>query len=325
MKFNEYLSGYNCMFYNTGLAMQYGIPKMPPVEFYRLFSDMMKEQILKGRKRSVDSFRSPACMMIDGSVNIAPYRQCLVEQKWYELQRPYYNVWPGIIGPLAKVKLDTVNCDQIHLPLECIAFRLNDGNDQFKLDNGMALKSFVVSDVSEALMDKSAREFTMWMDFGETIDGLAVWTYRRFLMRSEWTVRQAMDEMGSYEPVPHTDGVSEFGWDACDRVVSLVIGCLLLDSDFVVPDVLNRDKTKPLTDERVKRAHANGKVGWDIGKEIDVNPHWRRPHPALMWTGKGRTIPRVTIRKGAIVKRSVIGAVPTGFMDKELENKNENR
>ncbi|MEJ7590125.1 MAG: hypothetical protein WKF77_01115 [Planctomycetaceae bacterium] len=103
-------------------------------------------------------------------------------------------------------------------------------------------------------------------------------------------------------------------------IVSLVIGILLLDDEFIVPDVLNRDKAKPITAERVERAHKNGKVGWDIGRELDVNPHWRRPHSALMWTGKGRTVARIVIRKGSIVRRSAVTDIPTSFMDKGVVN-----
>ena len=27
-------------------------------------------------------------------------------------------------------------------------------------------------------------------------------------------------------------------------------------------------------------------------------PHYRRPHPALVWTGHGRAVPRIVLRKG---------------------------
>lgn len=314
MKFNDYLSGHDAMFAPGGLAKTLGIPKVSPIEFYNGLEEMLLDSMRRG---------DPFCKTLDGVASLAPLRQCRVERRWYGLMRPYYNVWPGIIGPLAKVNLDTVTCDQIHLPMSCIAFRLLPTCSRFCLENGLALKSFLVSD-TDGMVDQESREFTLWMDFGEKVDSQSVWTYRRFLMRPEWSIQRAMDEMGSAEPVAHTAGVARLEPAVCNQIVSLVIGCLLLDTDFVVPDVLNRDKTKPLTPERIERAHKNGKVGWDIGREIDVNPHWRRPHPALMWTGKGRTVAKITMRKGAIVKRSTIGQIPTGFIDKDQTNDNKN-
>ena len=313
MKFNDYLSGYDGMYAAQGLAKRYGIPKQTPAAFYESFEQLLMASMLGGEHAAI-------CRMADGSISMAPLRQCRIEQRWYELLRPYYNVWPGIIDPLAKVNLDTVTCDQIHLPMPCIAFRLPAQSNRFQLDDGRILKALLVSDMEKDVVHNAHREFTLWMDFAEEIDGMPIWTYRRFLMRPEWSIGQAMYDMGSAEPVPHTKGVARLDPAVCNRIVSLVCGCLLLDSDFVVPDVLNRDKTKPLTEERIERAHKNGKVGWDIGRELDVNPHWRRPHPALMWTGKGRTVAKITMRKGAIVRRSTIGQIPTGFIDKELHN-----
>ena len=35
----------------------------------------------------------------------------------------------------------------------------------------------------------------------------------------------------------------------------------------------------------VDKANRRGKVGWDVGKHIEVIPHFRRPHMTLVWTG----------------------------------------
>jgi hypothetical protein len=42
-------------------------------------------------------------------------------------------------------------------------------------------------------------------------------------------------------------------------------------------------------------------------------PHYRRPHPALVWTGHGRAVPRIVMRKGTVVHREMLARVPTGF------------
>ena len=48
----------------------------------------------------------------------------------------------------------------------------------------------------------------------------------------------------------------------------------------------------------VDRARRRGKLGWNVGARIEVMPHYRRPHPALVWTGPGRAVPRIVMRKG---------------------------
>jgi hypothetical protein len=63
----------------------------------------------------------------------------------------------------------------------------------------------------------------------------------------------------------------------------------------------------------VDKAHRRGKVGWDVGRHIEVIPHYRRPHMALVWTGQGRGVPRIVPRKGSVVHREVVERVPSGF------------
>ena len=69
----------------------------------------------------------------------------------------------------------------------------------------------------------------------------------------------------------------------------------------------------------MERARQKGKRGWDVGRGVEVVPHYRRPHPALVWTGTGRQIPKIVMRSGAVVHRSVVGAVPAGFLG-EIDN-----
>jgi len=63
----------------------------------------------------------------------------------------------------------------------------------------------------------------------------------------------------------------------------------------------------------VDKAHRRGKVGWNVGQSIEVIPHYRRPHMALVWTGHGRVIPKIVPRKGSIVHREVVEKVPMGW------------
>lgn len=73
-------------------------------------------------------------------------------------------------------------------------------------------------------------------------------------------------------------------------------GCLLEnDPSIISPDVLADDRAKfdQGGEQRyVDKAHRRGKVGWDVGRHIEVIPHYRRPHMALVWTGRRREVSR---------------------------------
>jgi hypothetical protein len=67
----------------------------------------------------------------------------------------------------------------------------------------------------------------------------------------------------------------------------------------------------------VDKAHRRGKVGWDVGRHIEVIPHYRRPHMTLVWTGTGRAVPKIVPRRGSVVHREVVEKVPSGWEEKE--------
>jgi hypothetical protein len=104
---------------------------------------------------------------------------------------------------------------------------------------------------------------------------------------------------------------------ACARVVCTI--CLLADDpDVIKPDVLNDDiaKYESTGDQKyVEKAHRRGKVGWLVGAGIEIDPHFRRAHFALRWTGEGHKVPKIVPVKSAIVHRSKIAEVPTGYLD----------
>ena len=102
--------------------------------------------------------------------------------------------------------------------------------------------------------------------------------------------------------------------DCVRRCCSL---CLLENDPSVIePDVLSkdRDKFESTGDQKyVDKAHRRGKVGWNVGRHIEVIPHYRRPHMALVWTGRGRAVPKIVPRRGSVVHRSVVEKVPSGW------------
>ncbi len=42
---------------------------------------------------------------------------------------------------------------------------------------------------------------------------------------------------------------------------------------------------------------------------MEVAPHYRRPHMALVWTGAGRAVPKVVPRRGSVVHREKVEKV----------------
>ena len=93
--------------------------------------------------------------------------------------------------------------------------------------------------------------------------------------------------------------------------------CLLEnDPSIISPDVLSkdRDRFEQTGDEKyVDKAHRRGKVGWDGGRQVEVMPHYRRPHLRLAWTGPGRAVPKIVPRRGSIIHRRAVEKVPSGF------------
>jgi hypothetical protein len=118
------------------------------------------------------------------------------------------------------------------------------------------------------------------------------------------------------------DRTTDAGKLAMIAVRHVVTICLLADDHSIItPDVLSsdRDRYESETDEAwkqraVDRARRRGVVGWSIGADYEVCPHYRRPHFGLRHTGKGRSVPRIVPIKGAVVHRSRLTEVPTGYM-----------
>jgi hypothetical protein len=119
-------------------------------------------------------------------------------------------------------------------------------------------------------------------------------------------------------------------YQLCEGLIRLtvLVGLLANDHDVVTPYVLSKDRAKydATTDEDVRQAIERRAIrrvgrGFDVGKalqqEKEQSPHWRNPHLALFWTGKGRLKPIVKMRSGAIVNRVSMAEVPTGYLGPE--------
>lgn len=112
-----------------------------------------------------------------------------------------------------------------------------------------------------------------------------------------------------------------------DLIVKCVKLCLTLrlisnDPDLIEPEVLNKDLDKYAdADEYTKgllvdKAIRRGKNGYKVGhllESYEMSPHIRRPHPALVWTGSGKSTPKIVMRSGSIIHKEMVNKIPTGY------------
>ena len=162
------------------------------------------------------------------------------------------------------------------------------------------------------------------IDIGELMPeiGFPVYSYRNFRRQKGLTVENALGELKK-------DWSAEMGIAIPDPLINDCVRlcctlCLLGDdSEVISPDVLadDRGKFEETGDQKyVDKARRRGKVGWDVGRQIEVAPHYRRPHMALVWTGHGRTVPKIVPRRGSIVHREAVEKVPMGFGEQTTSN-----
>jgi hypothetical protein len=129
------------------------------------------------------------------------------------------------------------------------------------------------------------------------------------------------------------NGIPILGSDLMKLICSL---CLLgSDPSIIEPDVLDKDRVqygeintlletasgrKAIWNKELKRrleelAKKHGRFGWNVGREITMNPHYRKPHMAIRWTGEGRKIPRLVKVHGSIIHRDIVRKIPMGYED----------
>ena len=261
----------------------------------------------------------------------------MMEFLWYESERPYYNVYPSVLEMLKEVSLD-VPFKAITLPLPVIAVRFPD-------HLGLQTKTLLAAIVCDGAFESDGPHHMKW-------SGLKPEYPRRVIMSAQYArpneelfvgmtsfwgePDQTVEEVLATPPketerhdVMTPEEVAKINKEALRIVVGVSI--LANDPNFVQPIVLNRDQFKyEGSDEAIKKrledraARLQGR-GYSVGKGLEetlakdhsVSPHMRRPHMALFWTGKGRTEPRLQLRRGCVVKPHDITEVPTGYLGAE--------
>lgn len=235
------------------------------------------------------------------------------ELRWTQAKRPYYSVYPFVADSLVRLPLD-LDCSLIRLPLPDLMVRFAAGHELDVLGNDQRLlRSLLASRVTTTRGEGLA----ILVDFGEQSE-FPIQSYISFGLPAGKSVETAIHEM-DYRELRENAAESDAALVVCVRLICTL--CLLGDDpSLVTPDVLDRDRLKyDKTHDPaiIDRARRRGKFGWLIGATLECDPHYRRPHLALRWTGHGRTVPRIVPIKGAIVHRSKLTDLPQGRLDNE--------
>lgn len=115
--------------------------------------------------------------------------------------------------------------------------------------------------------------------------------------------------------VPQSEGAEQLH----EHIHRITLGILLLASDpeYFRQQLLASDEGKTLTPEQRAAAEAKavrrGKVAFDLGRDIEMAPHFRRPHFAIRWTEKGRRVPKLVMVKDSVINAKLMTEVPTGY------------
>ena len=233
----------------------------------------------------------------------------LMEGWWAVNNRPFYNVWPKIIPMLTRLDLSQLqgNMMKPRYKTVCLRFPVQDNPLTF---NGVTLRSLLVGPVETP---RGYGYFTA-QDYGEVENGYSTITTDWVTMYQDRSLAETL--AGRKQRPSATHGLPipiEITMDAWRLVFTLA----LLDDD---PELIerivlaaDRDNYERTGDQKyVAKAERRGVLGWDIGKRIEVMPHYRRPHLGLRWCGEGRTQARIVPIKGAIIHREAVVKMPTG-------------
>jgi hypothetical protein len=237
---------------------------------------------------------------------------CFIEKQLIDSGVPFFNVYPKVLEAVCKTSLrvnpSTIEKSVIHeLKAICIKMPVGTFNDGF---NSIIL--CLSESADRVKYSKNGFDDIVGTGWSSSISVIAVGDTGGFIMSSR------MDKC--FEDVSINHDADLKGEAAIFLRIALGVMMLAADPDMLKPVLLKADegKTTPI-EERIARAKNRGVYGFTIGEEIERCPHFRRPHFAIRWTGKGAEIPKLVPVKGAIVGKKEMTTVPTGFEGEQDE------
>jgi hypothetical protein len=299
MEFHNYLTCYDFFKRLSG-------SKDTPVDFY----STMLARVLHNPKWKGTSFDKTTT-----------HNQAILEVGWIRDKKPYYNIWPAVIPMLMKLDLHKVKSQDIKFPLVNMVMRLPKENNPISFvfsDKTYYLRCMMVGNLQN--LDGSLF-YSIFIDYGEDeikIVDMPVY-YHWAITCLDKPLDDAINEL-KLDPSAAQGVIAPQEFHANSLRLACMIALIGQDPTLVSPDVLSSDRldyARSNDQKYVDKAHRRGKIGWDIGKEIEVMPHYRRPHLALRHTGEGGKIPKIVPIKGSIVHREKIVEMPTGYQEEE--------
>lgn len=205
------------------------------------------------------------------------FGQITNERDWERERRPYYNVWPSIVPMLTRLNLD-LDSALIQLPLPALCIRFPKDKNPLTFDwkgRDVQIRCMLMGEINKG------RGISILIDVGEVMGdgkdfGVPIYTYRNFRRENGLTVEEALRELGRNELAELGVQIPE---DLITDCVRLCCSLCLLENDpsVIEPDVLSKDRAKfeGTGDQKyVEKAHRRGKVGWNVGRQIEVAPHY---------------------------------------------------
>lgn len=295
------------------------------IEFYKHQDlwGLLKKINARGAFESQAHFLATYMVAADKNGDNFSFRRAMLEQAWETRGRPYYNVFPAILPMLMSIKLD-IPCSMLEsISVEPIEIRLPTELEDCPLCWAEGRVRSVLVGIQPMPKEVGSEELIpglcVCFDIGER-DELdhPIMAFKFFPLRDDMSIED------SYALFPEHESMGKGVHIPNEVIVATVklCACLALidqDSDIITPDILakDRDRWQNASEADKQRmadmARRRGKSGWDVGASIERVPHYRRPHPALVRVGKGRTLTRIVMRKGSVVHRGKLTSIPTGF------------
>ncbi len=240
--------------------------------------------------------------------------QFAAEHTWSQGRRPFYNVWPSVAAGLSRMTL-SIKCSQLVPLAVSLPFAIS---VQFPVGGELRAGNHRIREFLACRIPMVGNRFGIgiWCDSGEkdrNFPEIPIYWISQFFMDGGGSVEDAVQAVGNA-------GLSESESIAVEACIRVFCGIALIanDPDFVEPVVIQADKDKYRKTgdyKYVEKAIRRGVLGFDVGEGISISPHFRSPHFAIRWTGRGRSIPKVVPVKGCVVRRRGIADVPTGYLD----------
>lgn len=249
------------------------------------------------------------------------FRHIAFDRGWHAIGKPYYDIYPCIIPMLTKLSLafpgtaisppNGIQHLLLRLPTEPHALYTDD------LRVNCAFLSF--QEVNRDIGTKQREQgLVVGLDVGEMIEELPVYTMRIFPL-DERTVEETIFALATHKTTYL--GIQVPTELILNTVRLALTVCLIGDNpEFLDRQVLSKDeaklsltKTNEEKEQLFDKAKRRGKWGFSLGKSIEVIPHFRRPHPCIVWVGHGRGIPKLVLRSGSFIHKNKLKQIPSGY------------